>query len=153
MFRNNPGLGKVSTFSPIVKNWASNREPKEEGLESCVCLCGCAMATKGSDPASPASAPPPPPKRRKIEPPRRLLRVRCQRELISTKLERQRDLPSLKRSMRDALEAIKASIPSLGITLFLSYQRTISFIRPGPNDEQEWLFVTNRMTTKFCNFL
>lgn len=48
-----------------------NREPKEEGLESCVCLCGCAMATKGSDPASPASAPPPPPKRRKIEPPRR----------------------------------------------------------------------------------
>ncbi|XP_008657241.1 uncharacterized protein [Zea mays] len=29
------------------------------------------MATKGSDPASPASAPPPPPKRRKIEPPRR----------------------------------------------------------------------------------
>ncbi|AQL00675.1 hypothetical protein ZEAMMB73_Zm00001d012768 [Zea mays] len=55
--------------------------------------------------------------------------------------------------MRDALEAIKASIPSLGITLFLSYQRTISFIRPGPNDEQEWLFVTNRMTTKFCNFL
>nr|ACG40910.1 hypothetical protein [Zea mays] len=29
------------------------------------------MANKGSDPASPASAPPPPPKRRKIEPPRR----------------------------------------------------------------------------------
>ncbi|XP_066309891.1 uncharacterized protein [Miscanthus floridulus] len=86
----------------------------------------------GSDPASPASVPPPPPKQRKIDPPRRF-RVRCQRELISTNLETQSDLLSFKRSMRGALEAMKASIPSLGITLFLSSQRTTSLIRARPS--------------------
>ncbi|CAO2182931.1 unnamed protein product [Urochloa humidicola] len=118
------------------------------------------MAAEGSDIGPQATAPPPLPKRRKIEPPRRtrpsqvtLDKDKSAAYSSSTvsgvlpvrvdlnKVKRQRALLSFKRSMRDALEAIKALIPSLGITLFLSSQATTSLIRLGQNDEQEWQFV------------